>query len=605
MTKLNQVAVVARYRIGASLFDAGDGTWTTSAGTRVLSPRLAQVLAVLAAHAPSVVTKAALIEAVWGDRVVSESALTQRIKELRGILRDDARRPTIIETAARRGYRITVPVEVLDNDGEAGARAMLARAVAHADRFEWGKAHDLLHAAVTAAPGLAVAWSWLAFAHLWREDPDGAAAAAARAAADVAGLSERDRHFVLATHASFSGDLAEMTDQLELLLAVAPDDFWGAYRLAHAYLLAGRVADSLRAREVCARLRPDHPFNLSESGLTRLFAAGDIDGAGADYARVVALDPNHPFAMPFLIPSFTAWLAGDLATARARLDEVIDRHLQHLLPLGRVSALVHDARFRCYVGDTATALVDLERACGEVSPGSTLGGWTRLELALTLLDLGDTDRWRAEIAVVERTGTPLNRAHALLWRGTMAARAGDGETVADTISELRRTPRDSCREFGYPTARVTERVRRIFPMLVQAEAELEAGRPASALDLFTSAASALPLYLDAPLPVSTTDPRDHLQALEGMARAHAASGSLAKALAGEDWILAQRLTLFVTASGGIGTFFASLARRAVLHLAAGDQGAARRDASEVLARWGLISPPPPAARAARSVLADG
>ena len=422
-------------------------------------------------------------------------------------------------------------------------------------------------------------------------------------AADLSGLNQRDRHFVLATQASISGQLAEMIEQLELLLSVAPDDFWGAHRLAHAYLLAGRVEDSLRARTLCGRLRPDHPFALSESGFMRLFGAGDIAGAAADSARVVALDPHHPFAIPFLVPSFAAWLAGDLATARSVLDEVIDRRLEQFLPLGRVSALVHDARFRLYLGDPATAVADLERACAEVSPGSTAAGWVRLELAITLLDLGVAPLALAELATVERTGTQLNRAHALLWRGVCAARAGDREQAGETIEALRKSAPATCREFGYPTTRVTERIRRAFPLLVEAELHLNAGDAAAALERFSLAAAALPLRLDAPVPLSTTDPRDHLFAREGIARAQAARGSWGVARAAEDSILGLRLALFVTARSGVGAYVAALARRAEAARRLGRHTEAARDASEVVTRWGTIDPEPPVVRAARHLLA--
>ena len=588
------------YRVGDGVFDPSDGTWTVAGSSRILSPRLAQILAVLAAAAPAVVRKDELIARVWDGRPVSDAALTQRIKELRRILGDDARRPRIIQTAAKRGYRLLAPVSAA-GACDSGARTILTRALVYADRFEWGKAHDLLHAVVTAEPGLAIAWAWLAYAHLWREDPEGATVAAATAAGLIAGASEADRHFILATHASFSGQLADMIDHLELLLADSPDDFWGAYRLAHAYLLASRVDDSLRMREHCDRLRPDHPFNLSERGFTRLFAAGDVDGAAADYTRVVALAPNHPFAIPFLMPSFRAWLAGDLATTRTVLDEVLDRRLETFLPLGRVSALVHDARFRLFVGDAATALADLQRAAATARPGSTLEGWARLELALTLLDLGDTGAALVELAAVECAGTSLNQAEAWLWLGVCAARAGDAATATALAAALRNTPHESCREFGYPTGRVIERVRRVFPLLVQGELALAKGNGDTALAAFSDAAAALPLRLDAPVPLSTTDPRDHLLALEGIARAHAALGAYEAAITAETRLLDQRLVLFITARAGVGSYFSALARRAGLLLASGRRHEAAADASEVITRWGGLAPEPPAVRVARAL----
>ena len=602
MTRPTPAAPASRYRIAGALFDAAGRTWTAGGVTRPLSPKASRLLAVLAAAAPEVVTKAALIKAVWGEAAASESALTQRIKELRDLLGDDARLPTIIATAARRGYRVAAPVEVLGGSDDSGAGDLLERAIAHADRFEWAEAHDLLNAVVAAEPGLALGWAWLAYARLWCQDPEGAAAAAARGAADLSGLGERDRRFALATQASFTGQLTDLIGQLELLLAAAPEDFWGSHRLAQAYLLAGRVEDGLRIRERCVRLRPDHPFNLSESGFVRLFAAGDLEGAADDCARALELDPQHPFAIPHLIPSFRAWLAGDLATARSVLDEVIDRRLERLRPPGRVSVLVHDARFRLFLGDAAAAVAGLERACAIAPAGSTLAGWVRLELALTLLDLGVTPAAVEELETIAGTGTPLNRAHALLWHGVIAARAGEHDRAEADAEALRKTPNEACREFGYPTSRVTERVRRAFPLVVEGELALKAGDAAGALEHFSLAAAALPLWLDAPVPQSTTDPRDHLLAREGIARAHAGRGTWSVARAAEDSILAQRLTLFVRARGGVGTYFSALSRRAQAALRLGRVTDAMRDAHEVIDRWGGVRPTPPAVSTARDVL---
>ncbi|HEU5195802.1 MAG TPA: AAA family ATPase, partial [Methylomirabilota bacterium] len=75
-----------------------------------LTPRAAAVLAVLIGRAGQLVTRRELFEAVWGDTVVSDAALTACIKELRGALGDDATRPRFIETRHRRGYRFAASI---------------------------------------------------------------------------------------------------------------------------------------------------------------------------------------------------------------------------------------------------------------------------------------------------------------------------------------------------------------------------------------------------------------------------------------------------------------------------------------------------------------
>src|SRR5215510_6256073 len=76
------------------------------AGTPVaLAPKAFAVLCTLARQPGTLVTKDALLDAVWGHRHVSESVLKTTISEVRAALADDAKQPRYIETASRRGYR--------------------------------------------------------------------------------------------------------------------------------------------------------------------------------------------------------------------------------------------------------------------------------------------------------------------------------------------------------------------------------------------------------------------------------------------------------------------------------------------------------------------
>ncbi|MBI3801082.1 MAG: AAA family ATPase [Deltaproteobacteria bacterium] len=63
------------------------------------------VLRYLVEHAGEMVTKEALLDAVWPSVQVSEGVLTVDIREVRKVLGDDARVPRFIETVHGRGYR--------------------------------------------------------------------------------------------------------------------------------------------------------------------------------------------------------------------------------------------------------------------------------------------------------------------------------------------------------------------------------------------------------------------------------------------------------------------------------------------------------------------
>src|SRR5581483_5567865 len=70
-----------------------------------LTPKAFDVLCTLARAPGQLMSKDALLDAVWGHRHVSESVLKTIVSELRGALDDDAKQPRYIETASRRGYR--------------------------------------------------------------------------------------------------------------------------------------------------------------------------------------------------------------------------------------------------------------------------------------------------------------------------------------------------------------------------------------------------------------------------------------------------------------------------------------------------------------------
>ena len=90
-----------------------------SRGERVpVEPQVFDVLAFLIEHRDRVVTKEELLDGVWGDRFVSESALTTRIKEARRAVGDTGREQRVIRTVHGRGYQF-----VADLDAPAGAPA--------------------------------------------------------------------------------------------------------------------------------------------------------------------------------------------------------------------------------------------------------------------------------------------------------------------------------------------------------------------------------------------------------------------------------------------------------------------------------------------------
>ena len=81
------------------------------AGERVhVEPQVFDVLAHLAVRRGALVTKEELLDEVWGDRFVSESALSSRIKAARQATGDDGRAQQVIRTVHGRGFTFVAEV---------------------------------------------------------------------------------------------------------------------------------------------------------------------------------------------------------------------------------------------------------------------------------------------------------------------------------------------------------------------------------------------------------------------------------------------------------------------------------------------------------------
>ncbi len=84
----------------------------TRNGTSIrLRTQLVDLLLCLASRPGSVFDRDELTQVVWEGRWVADSAFSRCIAELRSALGDDARKPHVIETITKRGYRLIAPVQ--------------------------------------------------------------------------------------------------------------------------------------------------------------------------------------------------------------------------------------------------------------------------------------------------------------------------------------------------------------------------------------------------------------------------------------------------------------------------------------------------------------
>ena len=106
----------SHFRVGPWLVEPGLNTVSRNGTDIRLTPKVMEVLACLADHAPKPVSKEELLQTIWPDTFVGDDVLKGSISELRRVFEDDAKHPRIIQTIAKRGYRLMVPVEPVNGE---------------------------------------------------------------------------------------------------------------------------------------------------------------------------------------------------------------------------------------------------------------------------------------------------------------------------------------------------------------------------------------------------------------------------------------------------------------------------------------------------------
>ena len=99
-------------------FLADPETWRLSRdGQEIhLEPVVLKLLIYLIEHRERLVTRQELMDTVWGDTVISESALTKAAARLRKALGDDSATHRYLETVRKQGYRFVAEVEEIERE---------------------------------------------------------------------------------------------------------------------------------------------------------------------------------------------------------------------------------------------------------------------------------------------------------------------------------------------------------------------------------------------------------------------------------------------------------------------------------------------------------
>ena len=96
--------------------DAGRVVLRRDGDVVAVEPQVFDLLHCLIERRGQLVTKEELLDTVWGDRFVSESALTSRVKSARRAVGDDGTAQRIIRTVHGKGYEFVAPVVERDDE---------------------------------------------------------------------------------------------------------------------------------------------------------------------------------------------------------------------------------------------------------------------------------------------------------------------------------------------------------------------------------------------------------------------------------------------------------------------------------------------------------
>ncbi len=103
-----------RYRFNDFILDAESLELCKNGALVHAEPQVIELLALLVAHAGQLVTRDEINRTVWGGRIVSEAALSSRIKSLRQLLGDTGKMQQYLRTVHKRGFRFVADVEPLE-----------------------------------------------------------------------------------------------------------------------------------------------------------------------------------------------------------------------------------------------------------------------------------------------------------------------------------------------------------------------------------------------------------------------------------------------------------------------------------------------------------
>lgn len=111
----------SRFRSGEYLIDLGAREIHCTGRTIEIEAKVFDLIALLLQNRDRALSKRELNTALWGDRPVTDAALSQQLRKARRALGDDGDAQRVIRTVHGRGLRWVAPVVELEDDGDVAA----------------------------------------------------------------------------------------------------------------------------------------------------------------------------------------------------------------------------------------------------------------------------------------------------------------------------------------------------------------------------------------------------------------------------------------------------------------------------------------------------
>lgn len=498
-----------------------------------VEPQVFDLLCFLVENPDRLITRDELFEALWKGRVVSEAALSTRIKAARQVIGDDGREQAFIRTVHGRGYRFLAAVTIADPVPLPAPKAVpdhvdaVRAGTAAIARGDWDEAYTRLSAIVAGGGASAADLELLAEAQWWTSRLEARLETLERAhelhlrqdnvrrAAFVAMLLA-EQHGYMLSHAVASGWL----HRAERLLQAEPPS------LEHGYLarFKGRLAFDRDAQF-------DRAIALAEEGyaLAVRFRDRDLEMVtllDQGLAMVVKGDLEPGFAL--MDEAMAAAMGGELgAMATGRIycnmidacmrlgdyrravewDHEADRwctRFGHLSGFPGVCR-VRRAEIRRLSGSWTEAEADARRACVELA---RLGSFA----AMAFYEVGELCLSRGAL---EEAETAFRRAHELGREpqpGLARLRLAEGNQAAARALVSQALAADTTNRLGRA---------RILP--VQVESALAAGDLDAAQAAAEELRSIAETYRTAPLQAAALAAEGSVQLARGDPRGSIAS----------------------------------------------------------------------------------